>query len=131
MLRNIVFPAKTDGSEGSGRERRRSLVKNYVNESSATVAPVLVAERFNKAITTIGLVTRAQERDDPSCSAKTPYRPISLDFRVPNLHAPGMKTLLMFVVVPILNLVVFGFNRVASVHHYGDLESKAHPLQRD
>ncbi len=40
-------------------------------------------------------------------SAKTPPRPISLEFRVPWLHAAGMKTLLVIMVVQSLNLVVF------------------------
>jgi hypothetical protein len=47
-------------------------------------------------------------------SAKTPSRPISLEFRVPWPHAAGMKTLVVIVVVQCLNLVVFlWFNRVA------------------
>ena len=50
------------------------------------------------------------------CSAKTPYRPIPLDLQAPSLQAPGMKILLIFTVVLLLNLVVFAwFNRGALV----------------
>ncbi len=50
---------------------------------------------------------RADHRCEYSWSAKTPSRPISLEFRVPWPHAPDMKTLLVIVVVQSLNLVVF------------------------
>jgi hypothetical protein len=39
---------------------------------------------------------------------------ISLDFGIPQLHAPGMKILLTIVVVQSLNLAIFAwFNRAA------------------
>jgi len=48
------------------------------------------------------------------CSAKTPSRLISLDFQVPEIHAPGMKILLMMAVAQFLTMVVFAwFNRGA------------------
>ena len=50
----------------------------------------------------------------PGCSAKSPSRLISLDFQVPEIHAPGMKILFMMAVAQILTMVVIAwFNRGA------------------
>lgn len=87
---------------------------------SVTIEGILIFPgmgfRHNQEFVRLGLVHagKLQERMTVPCSAKTPSRLISLDFQVPEIHAPAMKILLMMAVAQFLTMVVFAwFNRGA------------------